>query len=214
MADIKEVYARSEEYQEYARQNEGNEPTVEKFLQSMSPADRAAFEEKYGKENDQPERNNKEDAFMAEYRGNHTEEEKYKLAENLYDKLREVDSLEKLETWFALSYDLVRNAENAGELRKRTPSKEINSYFEKAGFFALSTDQNSPEEEKKLEAMLSEVAGDGKEFTRERRKEFKYKEDSKPRTPRPSTDDGRPKAAPAPRYMHRRRSEEEGNSQD
>lgn len=57
-------------------------------------------------------------------------------------------------------------------------------------------------------------AGDGKEFTRERRKEFKYKEDSKPRTPRPSTDDGRPKAAPAPRYMHRRRSEEEGNSQD
>ena len=164
MADIKEVYARSEEYQEYARQNKGNEPTVEKFLQSMSPADRAAFEEKYGKENDQPERNNKEDAFMAEYRGNHTEEERYKLAENLYDKLREVDSLEKLETWFALSYDLVRNAENAGELRKRTPSKEINSYFEKAGFFALSTDQNSPEEEKKLEAMLSEVAGDGKEF--------------------------------------------------
>ena len=57
-------------------------------------------------------------------------------------------------------------------------------------------------------------AGDGKEFTRERRKEFKYKEDSKPRTPRPSTDDGRPKAAPAPRYMHKRRSEEEENLKD
>lgn len=64
------------------------------------------------------------------------------------------------------------------------------------------------------EAFRGRKAGDGKEFTRERRKEFKYKEDSKPRTPRPSTDDGRPKATPAPRYMHRRRSEEEGNSQD
>lgn len=64
------------------------------------------------------------------------------------------------------------------------------------------------------ETFRGRKAGDGKEFTRERRKEFKYKEDSKPRTPRPSTDDGRPKAAPAPRYMHRRRSEEEGNSQD
>ena len=64
------------------------------------------------------------------------------------------------------------------------------------------------------EAFRGRKAGDGKEFTRERRKEFKYKEDSKPRTPRPSTDDGRPKAAPAPRYMHRRRSEEESNSQD
>ena len=61
------------------------------------------------------------------------------------------------------------------------------------------------------ETFRGRKAGDGKEFTRERRK---YKEDSKPRTPRPSTDDGRPKAAPAPRYMHRRRSEEEGNSQD
>ena len=59
MADIKEVYARSEEYQEYARQNKGNEPTVEKFLQSMSPADRAAFEEKYREKNEQnPAKNN------------------------------------------------------------------------------------------------------------------------------------------------------------
>ena len=52
-------------------------------------------------------------------------------------------------------------------------------------------------------------AGDGKEFTRERKNEFKYRDESKPRTPRPSTDDGRPKAAPAPRYMHSRRKPED-----
>lgn len=54
-------------------------------------------------------------------------------------------------------------------------------------------------------------AGDGKEFTRERKSEFKYSEKygEKKKTPRPSTDDGRPKAAPAPRYMHRRRNTEE-----
>lgn len=52
-------------------------------------------------------------------------------------------------------------------------------------------------------------AGDGKEFTRERKNEFKYRDESKPRIPRPSTDDGRPKAAPAPRYMHSRRKPED-----
>ena len=52
-------------------------------------------------------------------------------------------------------------------------------------------------------------AGDGKEFTRERKSEFKYRDENKPRTPRPSTDDGRPKAAPAPRYMHSRRKPED-----
>lgn len=52
-------------------------------------------------------------------------------------------------------------------------------------------------------------AGDGKEFTRERKNEFKRRDESKPRTPRPSTDDGRPKAAPAPRYMHNRRKPED-----
>ena len=40
-----------------------------------------------------------------------------------------------------------------------------------------------------------------KDFGREPRKEFKYKEEPK-RPSRPSTDDGRPKQAPAPRYMH------------
>ncbi len=58
-------------------------------------------------------------------------------------------------------------------------------------------------------------AGDGKEFTREFKKDFKRTEDLKPRTPRPTTDDGRPKQAPAPRYMHaRRKAEEEVNNQD
>lgn len=52
-------------------------------------------------------------------------------------------------------------------------------------------------------------AGDGKEFTRERKSEFKYRDENKPRTPRTSTDDGRPKAAPAPRYMHSRRKPED-----
>lgn len=52
-------------------------------------------------------------------------------------------------------------------------------------------------------------AGDGKEFTRERKSEFKYHDENKPRTPRPSTDDGRPKGAPAPRYMHSRRKPED-----
>ena len=64
------------------------------------------------------------------------------------------------------------------------------------------------------EVFRGRKAGDGKEFTRERRKEFKYKEEPKPRNPRPSTDDGRPKAAPAPRYMHKRRNEEEENLKD
>ena len=64
------------------------------------------------------------------------------------------------------------------------------------------------------EVFRGRKAGDGKEFTRERRKEFKYKEEPKPRNPRPSTDEGRPKAAPAPRYMHKRRSEEEENLKD
>lgn len=46
-------------------------------------------------------------------------------------------------------------------------------------------------------------AGDGKDFTKERRSEFKYKKDFEPQR-RSSTDDGRPKPAPVPRYMHNR----------
>ena len=49
---------------------------------------------------------------------------------------------------------------------------------------------------RKEEGFRGRKAGDGKEFTRERRNEFRFKDESKPRTPRPSTDDGRPKQAP------------------
>lgn len=47
-------------------------------------------------------------------------------------------------------------------------------------------------------------AGDGKEFTCERKNGFKYRDENRPHTPRPSTDDGRPKSAPVTRYMHSR----------
>ena len=51
-----------------------------------------------------------------------------------------------------------------------------------------------------------------KDFGREPRKEFKYKEDPK-RPSRPSTDDGRPKQAPAPRYMHPKHYLEKDNNE-
>lgn len=51
-----------------------------------------------------------------------------------------------------------------------------------------------------------------KDFGREPRKEFKYKEEPK-RPFRPSTDDGRPKQAPAPRYMHPKHDLEKDNSE-
>ncbi len=64
-------------------------------------------------------------------------------------------------------------------------------------------------------------AGDGKEFTRERRGEFgkerrggfARKDEDAPRR-RPATGDGRPKQAPAPRYMHSRRSLDESERND
>ena len=51
-----------------------------------------------------------------------------------------------------------------------------------------------------------------KDFGRELRKEFKYKEEPK-RPFRPSTDDGRPKQAPAPRYMHPKHDLEKDNNE-
>lgn len=51
-----------------------------------------------------------------------------------------------------------------------------------------------------------------KDFGREPRKEFKYKEEPK-RPFRPSTDDGRPKQAPAPRYMHPKHDLEKENNE-
>ena len=51
-----------------------------------------------------------------------------------------------------------------------------------------------------------------KDFGREPRKEFKYKEEPK-RPFRPSTDDGRLKQAPAPRYMHPKHDLEKDNNE-
>lgn len=51
-----------------------------------------------------------------------------------------------------------------------------------------------------------------KDFGREPRKEFKYKEEPK-RPSRPSTDDGRPKQAPTPRYMHPKHDLEKDNNE-
>ena len=51
-----------------------------------------------------------------------------------------------------------------------------------------------------------------KDFGSEPRKEFKYKEEPK-RPSRPSTDDGRPKQAPAPRYMHPKHDLEKDNNE-
>lgn len=51
-----------------------------------------------------------------------------------------------------------------------------------------------------------------KDFGREPRKEFKYKEEPS-RPSRPSTDDGRPKQAPAPRYMHPKHDLEKDNNE-
>lgn len=51
-----------------------------------------------------------------------------------------------------------------------------------------------------------------KDSGREPRKEFKYKEEPK-RPFRPSTDDGRPKQAPAPRYMHPKHDLEKDNNE-
>lgn len=69
--------------------------------------------------------------------------------------------------------------------------------------------ENSRKEGDRKDAPRRRRTDDGKEFTRERRREFGYSREEKPRTPRPSTDDGRPKQ-PAPlRYMHRRREDNE-----
>lgn len=130
MADIKEVYAQSEEYQDYVRFSGEKEPTVDKFLDTLNPSQREEFIKKYGQEN-QPEKNAKEDTFMAEYKGDHTEEEMEKLAENYADKLLEVDSLEKLETWFAYGSELVFG----GEVGNRIDTSKVRNYLTQAGFF-------------------------------------------------------------------------------
>ena len=62
MADIKEVYAQSEEYQDYVRFSGEKEPTVDKFLDTLNPSQREEFIKKYGQEN-QPVKNELEDVL-------------------------------------------------------------------------------------------------------------------------------------------------------
>lgn len=95
-------------------------------------------------------------------------------------------------------------SENAGKDFK--PRRNTDSPRPKTRSF--SRDGERKEGFRKEEGFRGRKAGDGKEFTRERRNEFRFKDESKPRTPRPSTDDGRPKQAPGPRYMHSRRKPE------
>ena len=60
-----------------------------------------------------------------------------------------------------------------------------------------------------------EYKGDKKTSFRTERKENDKKNFSRENRPsRPSTDDGRPKQAPAPRYMHRRRANEENTENE
>ena len=65
MADIKEVYAQSKEYQDYVRYSGEKEPTVDKFLDTLNPSQREEFIKKYGQEN-QPEKNELEDVLGKE----------------------------------------------------------------------------------------------------------------------------------------------------
>lgn len=62
MADIKEVYAQSEEYQDYVRFSGDKSPTVDKFLDTLPPSQREEFIKKYGQEN-QPVKNELEDVL-------------------------------------------------------------------------------------------------------------------------------------------------------
>ena len=104
-------------------------------------------------------------------------------------------------------------SENAGKDFK--PRRNTDSPRPKTRSFSRDGEQKGfrkkedrPSGSRKNESFRGRKAGDGKEFTRERRNEFRFKDESKPRTPRPSTDDGRPKQAPGPRYMHSRRKPE------
>lgn len=80
MADIKEVYAQSKEYQDYVRFSGEKEPTVDKFLDTLTPSQREEFIKKYGQEN-QPEKNELEDVLSKE---------EYERIESMYSDQNEV----------------------------------------------------------------------------------------------------------------------------
>lgn len=52
MADINEIYAQTPEYRNYVQKSGDKEPTVEKFLETISPQQRVEFEQKYGGKDD------------------------------------------------------------------------------------------------------------------------------------------------------------------
>ena len=80
MADIKEVYAQSEEYQDYMRYSGEKEPTVDKFLDTLNPSQREEFIKKYGQEN-QPVKNELEDILGKD---------EYERIESMYSDQNEV----------------------------------------------------------------------------------------------------------------------------
>ena len=80
MADIKEVYAQSKEYQDYVRFSGEKEPTVDKFLDTLAPSQKEEFIKKYGQEN-QPEKNELEDVLGKD---------EYERIESMYSDQNEV----------------------------------------------------------------------------------------------------------------------------
>ena len=98
-----------------------------------------------------------------------------------------------------------KNEEKNDKPRRRSEKVEFNksSRKDKQSFADRKDNRERKQRDNEVKAAFrGRKAGDGKEFTRERKSEFKYRNDSKPRTKRPSTDDGRPKREPGPRYMH------------
>lgn len=66
MADINEIYAQTPEYRNYVQKSGDKEPTVEKFLETMSPQQRVEFERKYGGKDDRAAEAQKKDKPVEE----------------------------------------------------------------------------------------------------------------------------------------------------
>lgn len=66
MADINEIYAQTPEYRNYVQKSGDKEPTVEKFLETMSPQQRVEFERKYGGKDDRAAEVQKKDKPVEE----------------------------------------------------------------------------------------------------------------------------------------------------
>lgn len=66
MADINEIYEQTPEYRNYVQKSGDKEPTVEKFLETMSPQQRVEFERKYGGKDDRAAEVQKKDKPVEE----------------------------------------------------------------------------------------------------------------------------------------------------